>query len=1363
MSADDHMHPQADAWVAAIHESRADYAPLGAGIVIDARRVLTCAHVVRDVAAPWVSFPKASTGDSGARRMAERIVFPDAPAPVKDLAVLVLAGPVPAGVTPAPLRCPEPAHLVGRRWWAFGFPPGDPLGLGSSADGEVGLALGHGWIRLDTASRYPVERGFSGGGLWSPDYQAVVAVVSSADDGTRGDGRAITLHQADRWLPAERLRVLAERFAAADAGGLALAAWGWSLSGDPERRRHWSPRARGVSVDSEQGYRFRGRSAALRAITGWLGREHIDRRVLVVTGAPGAGKSAVLGRIVTTADDKVLRELPGSDTAVRATPGSVACAVHAKGATALEISAQIAKAASAALPDRVEDLVPALRDALAGRNGRRFNLVIDALDEAESPVEARTLVSKVIVPLAETCADVGAQVIIGSRRSDADGDLLAAFGGSAKLVDLDVPEFFAEEDLAAYAHATLQLAGDERPGNPYADDAIAAPVAARIARLSGANFLVAGLTARTHGLYDKAAADPAALSFSPRADDAMRQYLRRLSPAAEVPAEIALTALALAEAPGLSLQLWRAAVQALGARSLSTQQLARFANSAAASFLVESSGDGRETQFRLFHQALNDALLRARSKIIAPDDDERAIVSAFAAIGRERGWSQAPGYLLRSLPSHAVRAGMIDDLLADDAYLLHADLGRLMPLADRASSPTGRERARLLRLTPRAITAGPSARTALFSVTETLEDLGRGYTTSHLPAPYRAKWAAVSPRTEWSTLEGHTNWANGLCTFSQDGRDLLASGGSDSTVRIWDPATGTERAVLHGQAEAIMSVCALTYAGHALLASGGSDGTVQIWDPATGTEHAILHANAFVEAMCALSQEGRTALASSGGIWDIGAGVEHALSPVLTGRVSALCSFSQDGRILLAVGAGHVVRVWDVATGTEQAILRGHTGWITGVCAFTQAGRTLLASSADQTVRIWDPATAAQLAVLQHGGWIRAVCALTLDDRTLLASGSADYKNDDWAVRIWDPATAAQLAVLHGHTDMVKAVCALTLDGRTLLASGSQDGTVRIWDPRTAIEHNALGGAGNMATALCGFALDGRALLASSRDGTLYIRDASTGAQLAVLHGHTDTVRAVCALTVDGRTLLASGSGDLDDAGDWTVRIWDPATGAQLAVLRGHTDLVTAVCAFTLDGRTLLASGSDDWTVRIWDPATSTQLAVLHGHTISVTAVCAFTLDGRTLLASGGHDRAVRIWDPATSTQLAALHGHADAVTALCAFTVDGRTLLASGGDYDDADDRTVRIWDPATGAQLAVLRGHTGAVTAVSALTVGGRTLLASGSGDRTVRIWDPATATALLTVPVHHPVLALDSTCGPLIALVTAGLLAIQISHLQ
>ena len=59
-------------------------------------------------------------------------------------------------------------------------------------------------------------------------------------------------------------------------------------------------------------------------------------------------------------------------------------------------------------------------------------------------------------------------------------------------------------------------------------------------------------------------------------------------------------------------------------------------------------------------------------------------------------------------------------------------------------------------------------------------------------------------------------------------------------MRIWDPATGEQRAVLEGHQSGVNAVCAVTVNGRELLASGGDDGTVRIWDPATGEQRAVL-------------------------------------------------------------------------------------------------------------------------------------------------------------------------------------------------------------------------------------------------------------------------------------------------------------------------------------------------------------------------------------------------------------------------------------------------------------------------------------------------------------------------------------------
>lgn len=201
------MQPGAAEWVAAIHAAEHDPNPSGTGLVLDELRVLTCYHVVKDLAEKWVAFPKACGDASLIRRRVEHVILPKNYGDERDLAILVLAEPIPDGVATAPLRFVEPTRLVNRQWWAFGF-PADPLG--SSAGGWIGDTLGHGWVRLHRQSPDPVEYGFSGGGLWCPDYQGVVGIVGQAK-GESGGGRAMTLYHVSQWFPGPELDDLGER------------------------------------------------------------------------------------------------------------------------------------------------------------------------------------------------------------------------------------------------------------------------------------------------------------------------------------------------------------------------------------------------------------------------------------------------------------------------------------------------------------------------------------------------------------------------------------------------------------------------------------------------------------------------------------------------------------------------------------------------------------------------------------------------------------------------------------------------------------------------------------------------------------------------------------------------------------------------------------------------------------------------------------------------------------------------------------------------------------------------------------------------------------------------------------------------
>lgn len=176
-----------------------------------------------------------------------------------------------------------------------------------------------------------------------------------------------------------------------------------------------------------------------------------------------------------------------------------------------------------------------------------------------------------------------------------------------------------------------------------------------------------------------------------------------------------------------------------------------------------------------------------------------------------------------------------------------------------------------------------------------------------------------------ATLEGHTHWIFALA-FSLDGK-MLASGGGDSAVLLWDIDSGQHLATL-GKQDVTQGrrddVYALAFSPDGrTLASGGADGLIQLWDVDTTQRISTLSGHTYEVDALAFSPDGGT-LASGGGGWD--------------------------GTILL----------WDAATFRTPDLqvspmntLKGHTRAVEEL-TFSPDGRTLASGSWDGTILLWE-------------------------------------------------------------------------------------------------------------------------------------------------------------------------------------------------------------------------------------------------------------------------------------------------------------------------------------------------------------------------------------------------------------------------
>ncbi len=574
--------------------------------------------------------------------------------------------------------------------------------------------------------------------------------------------------------------------------------------------------------------------------------------------------------------------------------------------------------------------------------------------------------------------------------------------------------------------------------------------------------------------------------------------------------------------------------------------------------------------------------------------------------------------------------------------------------------------------------------------------------------------------TDAEIIANHTG--SGVVTVTELGDGRIASGGTDGTIRLWDPADPTVTdAVYTGHTGRIDHIVGLDDGRIVSAASGGAPFTtnaapsIHIWDPDRIEEPGALYAGHLGSIVYALVElpDGRMASAgfSTLQIWDpdnpemalAQFDVDDILSDGLT--VDAAVALP-DGRIALA--AGSTIDVWDPSEPLADVVTyAGHGDEFIRQLTVTSRGRVV---SAAGDVHVWDPADGSTLATWSVAGAEAWSVTEVADGRILIGDRSG-------AVHTFDPEADTTEPIFTEHTLAVSGLQQLS-DAR--IASASFDGTVRLWrltDPSTVEAYDGHVAPVDHVLPLA----DGRIASSGPRD---LIRVWALDDPGSTIDYENPALNFP---PVYGLSQLDDGRVQFSSTSDGALHLWDPADDEAGEVFEAGDVGATGALIQLNDGRVIGEDPADEG-VRVWSlDAPEVTEALYPGHNFAPEVAIQLT-DGR--IASGDFAGEVHVWDPADPDGEAAVYLPPD--TGVLANKVEALAQLPDGRILIGTELGGVNLWDPANPAAVPVsFRRHTGTITGLLVFDDG---TVASASVDGTVQIWDPADLESPIAVYDGH-----------------------------
>ncbi|KAG5941004.1 hypothetical protein E4U59_001992 [Claviceps monticola] len=602
---------------------------------------------------------------------------------------------------------------------------------------------------------------------------------------------------------------------------------------------------------------------------------------------------------------------------------------------------------------------------------------------------------------------------------------------------------------------------------------------------------------------------------------------------------------------------------------------------------------------------------------------------------------------------------------------------------------------------------------------------------------------------------------------------LLATGGTDGTIKVWDIAGGYVTHTFRGPSVLISALHFFEVAArsgvqnHARkgkksattshdsdqeadaegettinfrLASGSQDGKLRVWDLHKRACVANLESHISDIQKIDYSPEQHALVSASRDKtiiwWDTKSWKIRKIVPCL--ELVETAGFFDEGRLTFSAGANGCLRIWDTDSGKELTPAQSEKSEEEGIVAgihrpglpfilCVQVDHTLAlyrapSRDAAQTLKAPEPfrrisGTHDEIIDLAYVLPDRSFMALATNSEDVrlisVAQDSSDHQDDTDEAGSWDskaaPYFGQDVALLRGHEDIV---ISLDVDwSGHWIVTGAKDNNARLWrvDP-----------VNNSYTCWATFS------------------------------GHAESLGAVALPKLVPAEGSAARTSPLEHppaflitgSQDQTIKKWDiPRQPQQQGTKprahftrKAHEKDINAINIH--HSSSLFASASQDKTVKIWSIEEGEVQGILRGHKRGVWSV-QFSpaqlpaiqgddgpVTGKGVILTGSGDKSVKLWSLSDYTCIRTFEGHSNSVLKVAWLNTPAKQEQSKRPVQfvTAAGDGLVKVWDANSGEAACTLDNHEDRVWAVAVHPE--TNTIVSGSGDSTVTFWTDTSA---------------------------------------